>query len=60
VEASEKRVEYYVTSDGKAPFREWFAALRDRKAQARVDARLRVYSLAILANVIRWVKASWS
>jgi putative addiction module killer protein len=40
VEASEKRVEYYETADGKAPFREWFAALRDRKAQARIDARL--------------------
>lgn len=40
MEASEKRVEYYVTAEGKAPFREWFAALRDRKAQARIDARL--------------------
>jgi putative addiction module killer protein len=40
VEASEQRVEYYVTAAGKAPFREWFAALRDRKAQARIDAQL--------------------
>ena len=40
MEASEKRVEYYETADGKSPFRAWFAALRDRKAQARIDARL--------------------
>src|SRR5258706_9104578 len=40
MEASEKQIEYYETTDGKSPFREWFAALRDRKAQARIDARL--------------------
>jgi len=40
MEAKEKQVEYYETADGKSPFRKWFAALRDRKAQARIDARL--------------------
>ena len=40
MEAKEKRLEYYETADGNVPFREWFAALRDRKAQATVDARL--------------------
>jgi putative addiction module killer protein len=29
-----------MTADGKALFRKRFAALRDRKAQARIDARL--------------------
>jgi putative addiction module killer protein len=40
MEANEKQVEYYETADGKSPFRVWFAALQDRKAQARIDARL--------------------
>ena len=40
MEVNEKQVEYYETADGKSPFREWFVALRDRKAQARIDARL--------------------
>ena len=31
-------MEYYETADGTAPFREWFAALRDRKA--RFDVQL--------------------
>jgi putative addiction module killer protein len=40
MEANAKRLEYYNTAEGKMPFREWFAALRDRKAQATIDARL--------------------
>ena len=40
MEAHERRLEYYETVDGEVPFREWFAALRDYKAQARIDARL--------------------
>ncbi len=35
-----KEIEYYQTRDGASPFREWFAALKDRDAQMRIDARL--------------------
>jgi putative addiction module killer protein len=35
-----KEIKYYQTRDGACPFREWFARLKDREAQARIDARL--------------------
>lgn len=35
-----KEIEYYQTREGAIPFREWFAALKDRAAQMRIDARL--------------------
>jgi putative addiction module killer protein len=35
-----KEIEYYQTPDGAYPFREWFARLKDREAQMRIDARL--------------------
>ena len=41
METQERDVEYYETEDGKAPFREWFNALRDRIARNKIDARLR-------------------
>jgi len=56
MEANEKQVEYYETADGKSPFREWFVALRDRKAQARIDARLARVRLVILASTSQWVE----
>src|SRR5262245_66027313 len=35
-----KEISYYQTQDGACPFREWFARLKDREAQMRIDARL--------------------
>ncbi|HMV85897.1 MAG TPA: type II toxin-antitoxin system RelE/ParE family toxin [Blastocatellia bacterium] len=35
-----KEIEYYQTQEGDCPFRDWFAALKDRMAQMRIDARL--------------------
>ncbi|MDN5863975.1 MAG: type II toxin-antitoxin system RelE/ParE family toxin [Gammaproteobacteria bacterium] len=33
-------VRNYLTPDGRAPFREWFARVRDRRARARIEQRL--------------------
>lgn len=33
-------IEEYVTEDGRSPFGEWLGGLRDRRAQARILARL--------------------
>jgi putative addiction module killer protein len=35
-----KEIKYYQTRDGACPFLEWFERLKDREAQARIDARL--------------------
>lgn len=35
-----REIEYYQTREGAIPFREWFATLKDRAAQMRIDARL--------------------
>ncbi len=40
MEANARKIEYYETASGESPFRKWFEALRDSKAQARIDARL--------------------
>jgi len=40
VDASEQRIRIYLQQNGKRPFSDWFNKLRDRKAQARIDARL--------------------
>jgi putative addiction module killer protein len=33
-------IDEYVTADGRRPFGEWLAGLRDRRAQARILTRL--------------------
>lgn len=40
MEAEPKRIEIYVLRDGKAPFERWLDRLRDRRARARINARL--------------------
>jgi putative addiction module killer protein len=40
MDASEQRIRIYQEKDGRCPFSDWFDKLRDRKAQARIDARL--------------------
>src|SRR5437764_3535269 len=36
---------YYQTSDGRQPFSEWLAALKDREARARIRIRLDIVEL---------------
>ena len=38
--AGEQQIRIYQEQDGRRPFSDWFDKLRDRKAQARIDARL--------------------
>jgi putative addiction module killer protein len=40
MEASQREVEYYRSSDGKEPYGEWFAGIKDQKTQQKLDARL--------------------
>ncbi|MCL1464187.1 type II toxin-antitoxin system RelE/ParE family toxin [Argonema galeatum] len=41
MESQPKGIQRYVTPDSRIPFDEWFNSLRDRTAQAKIDARLR-------------------
>jgi putative addiction module killer protein len=40
VEAQEREIRVYVTRDGKRPFEEWIKSLRDKRARARIFARI--------------------
>ena len=40
MEVVPQTLQEYVTADGKIPFRDWLAALRDVRARARVRVRL--------------------
>jgi putative addiction module killer protein len=44
-------VRRYVTAAGAEPFGEWFEALRDRQAQARVRARIDRLARGLLGDV---------
>ncbi len=35
-----KQIDYYVTADDRSPFVEWFEALANKEAQARIHKRL--------------------
>lgn len=39
-EAGEREVQIYSTPEGRAPFEEWVAALRDKRAKARIFTRI--------------------
>lgn len=45
MEATPKDLQIYVTEDGRAPFSEWLASLRDIKARAKIRVRLDRVSL---------------
>jgi len=45
VEATPRELRIYVTVDGRSPFSEWLASLRDTKARAKVRVRLDRVSL---------------
>lgn len=40
MEVTFRKIEYYQTSDGKVPYREWYYSLRDVKAMAVIRERL--------------------
>ena len=40
MEATPKELQIYVTEDGRTPFSEWLASLRDFKARAKIRVRL--------------------
>ncbi len=40
MEATPKELQIYVTEDGRAPFSEWLASLRDIKARAKIRVRV--------------------
>lgn len=50
MEARPRRVEIYVTSDGKVPFTEWLDGLRDVKARAKIRVRIDRASLGNLGD----------
>lgn len=35
-----KRIDLYVAPDGKNPFRDWLSSIKDRRTQAKIDARI--------------------
>ena len=41
MEAQPREIKNYLTADGRAPFSEWRADLRDRQAKAKIKARLK-------------------
>ncbi|MGK7928295.1 MAG: type II toxin-antitoxin system RelE/ParE family toxin [Spirulina sp.] len=41
MEAQPRKIQRYITEDGKIPFVEWFDSLRDLKAIARIDKRIK-------------------
>lgn len=45
MEATPKEPRFYVTSEGREPFREWLNSLRDQKARAKIRVRLDRISL---------------
>ena len=40
MEATPKELQVYVTEDGRVPFSDWLASLRDLKARAKIRVRL--------------------
>ncbi|MDN5940372.1 MAG: type II toxin-antitoxin system RelE/ParE family toxin [Nitrospira sp.] len=40
MEAAPRELQIYLTEEGRAPFSEWLASLRDRKVRAKIRVRL--------------------
>ncbi|HAO22561.1 MAG TPA: addiction module protein [Desulfobacteraceae bacterium] len=40
MEIKAKEIREYLTEDGRSPFRDWFGALKDMKAKAKIRVRL--------------------
>lgn len=39
-ETTQKEIEFYITSEGKIPFNEWFESLKDKRGREEVARRL--------------------
>jgi len=50
VETTPKELHVYVTEDGRSPFSEWLASLRDGKARAKIRVRLDRVSLGNMGD----------
>ena len=50
MEVQPREIRRYIRPDGRIPFLEWYYALRDGKAQVKVDARLERVSLGNLGD----------
>ena len=50
MEVIPKKVEFYVTANGKTPFMEWLESLKDIKARAQIKKRLRRTELGNLGE----------
>lgn len=50
VEATPKELRIYVTKDGREPFSEWLASLRDIRARAKIRVRLDRVSLGNIGD----------
>ena len=50
MEATPKELHIYVTEEGREPFSEWLASLRDVKARAKIRVRLDRVSLGNLGD----------
>ena len=48
--AQPREIQRYTTPDGKVPFDEWYDALRDMKAQYKIDARIERITLGNLGD----------
>lgn len=52
MEATPKELQIYVTEDGRVPFSDWLASLRDLKARAKIRVRLDRVSLGNLGDCL--------
>ena len=50
MEARPREIQSYITEDGKNPFVDWLDSLRDIKAIARIDKRIKRVSLGNLGD----------
>ncbi|MGH8673376.1 MAG: type II toxin-antitoxin system RelE/ParE family toxin [Burkholderiales bacterium] len=52
-------IRHYVTASGVEPFAEWFKALRDRQAQARIQTRLDRLERGLVGDVEFCGEGAW-
>ena len=48
--AQPREIRRYVTSDGKVPFAQWLASLRDIKSKTKIAQRLNRFNLGNLGD----------
>ena len=50
MEIQPKEIDYYQTSEGQAPFRDWLHSLKDRQTRAKIQIRIDRVSLGNLGH----------